>query len=108
MDKLLLTGQNLGQVFNIRSGHLHTHAFLVSSLKLPNLQLKTQPKQLLGYLPFRYRAPLKFNTFDCADVATLKTFGNVADFDGEGAKPVAEPSSLDPHRERGVAWPEAR
>jgi hypothetical protein len=50
MDKLLLTGQNLGRIFNIRSGHLHAHAFLVSSLKLPNLQFKTQPKQLLGYL----------------------------------------------------------
>jgi hypothetical protein len=52
MDKLQLTGQNLGRVFNFRSGHLHAAAFLVSSVKLPNLQLKTQPKQLLGYLMF--------------------------------------------------------
>jgi hypothetical protein len=51
LGKLQLTGQNLGRVFNFRSGHLHAAAFLVSSVKLPNLQLKTQPKQLLGYLP---------------------------------------------------------
>jgi hypothetical protein len=51
MDKLQLTGQNLGQVFNFRSGHLHAATFLVLSVKLPNLQLKTWPKQLLGYLP---------------------------------------------------------
>ncbi len=51
MDKLQLTGQNLGRVFNFRSGHLHAAAFLVSSVKLPNLKLKTRPKQLLGPLP---------------------------------------------------------
>jgi hypothetical protein len=28
---------------------LHAAAFLVSSVKLPKLQLKTRPKQLLGY-----------------------------------------------------------
>jgi hypothetical protein len=57
MDKLRLTGQNLGRVFNIRSGHLHAAAFLVSSVKLPNLQLKTRPKQLLGYLPLNIVLP---------------------------------------------------
>jgi hypothetical protein len=50
MDKLELTEQNLGRVFNLRRGHLHAATFLVLSVKLPNLQLKTQPKQLLGYL----------------------------------------------------------
>jgi hypothetical protein len=48
MDKLPLTGQNLGWVFNLRCGHLHAATFLVLSVKLTNLQLKTQPKQLLG------------------------------------------------------------
>jgi hypothetical protein len=48
MDKLQLTGQNLGRVFNFRSGHLHAATFLVLSIKLPNIQLKTRPKQLLG------------------------------------------------------------
>jgi hypothetical protein len=57
MDKLQLTGQNLGRVFNFRSGHLHTAAFLVLSVKLPNLQLKTQPKQLLGSLPLVIALP---------------------------------------------------
>jgi hypothetical protein len=30
---------------------LHAATFLVLSVKLPNLQLKTRPKQLLGSLP---------------------------------------------------------
>jgi hypothetical protein len=51
MDKLQLTGQNLGRVFNFRSGRLHDATFLVLSVKLPNLQLKTRPKQLLSSLP---------------------------------------------------------
>ncbi len=51
MDKLQLAGQNLGRVFNFGSGHLHATAFLVLSVKLPNLQLKARPKQLLGSLP---------------------------------------------------------
>jgi hypothetical protein len=50
MDKLQLTGQNLGRVFNFRSGHLHAATFLVLSVKPSNLQLKTRPKQLLGSL----------------------------------------------------------
>jgi hypothetical protein len=50
MDKLQLTGQNLGQVFNFRSGCLHDATFLVLSVKLTNLQLKTRPKPLLGSL----------------------------------------------------------
>ncbi len=51
MDKLRLTGQNQGRVFNFRSGHLHTALFLLLSIKLPTLQLKTRLKQLLGSLP---------------------------------------------------------
>jgi hypothetical protein len=57
MDKLQLTGRNLGQVFNIRSGHLYADAFLVSLVKLPNLQMKTRPKQFLGYLPLDIALP---------------------------------------------------
>jgi len=48
MDKLQLTGQNLVRVFHFRSGRMHAATFLVLSVKLPNLQLKTWPKQLLG------------------------------------------------------------
>jgi hypothetical protein len=51
MDKLQLTGQNLGQVFNFKSGYLHGATFLVLLVKKPNLQLKTLAKQLLGPLP---------------------------------------------------------
>jgi hypothetical protein len=50
MDKLKLTGQNLGRVFNFRSGRLHAATFLALSVKLPNLRMKTWPKQLLGFL----------------------------------------------------------
>jgi hypothetical protein len=35
MDKLQLTGQNLGRVFNFRSAQLHAATFLVLSVKLP-------------------------------------------------------------------------
>jgi hypothetical protein len=51
MDKLDLTGQNLGRVFNFGSGRVHAVHFLSCGAKLPNLKLKTQPKQLSGYLP---------------------------------------------------------
>jgi hypothetical protein len=57
MDKLQLTGQNLGRVYNFRNGHLHAATFSVLSVKLPNLQLKTQPKQLQGSLPLVIALP---------------------------------------------------
>ncbi len=57
MDKLQPTGQNLGRVFNFRSDHLHAAAFLVLSVKLPNLQLKTRRKQLLASLPLVITLP---------------------------------------------------
>jgi hypothetical protein len=50
MDKLQLTGQNLVRVFNFRFGHLHAEHFWCYQVKLPNLKLKTQHKQPLGYL----------------------------------------------------------
>ncbi len=50
MDKLQLTGQNLGRVFNFRYGHLHAEHFWCYQVKLPNLKLKTRHKQLLGSL----------------------------------------------------------
>ncbi len=51
MDKLSLTGRALGRVFNLRSGCMHTMHLLPGVAIQPNLQLKTQPKQLLGSLP---------------------------------------------------------
>jgi hypothetical protein len=41
----------LGQVFNFRSGCMHTMHLLPSVAMQPNLKLKTRPKQLLGSLP---------------------------------------------------------
>jgi hypothetical protein len=46
MDKLQLTGRNLGRVFNFRSGHLHAADLWCSWVELPDLNLKTRPKQL--------------------------------------------------------------
>ncbi len=57
MDKLQLTVQNLGLVFNFRFGHLHAEQFWCYQIKLPNLKLKTRPKQLLGYSPLAIALP---------------------------------------------------
>ncbi len=57
MDKLQLAGQNLGRVFNFRSGHMHAAAFLVLSVKLPNLQLKARHQTTSRFSPVSYRAP---------------------------------------------------
>jgi hypothetical protein len=59
MDKLQATGRNLGQVFNFRSGYLHAADLFCCWIKLPNLNLKTQPKQLLGYLPLDIVLPVQ-------------------------------------------------
>ncbi len=47
----------MGRVFNFRNGHVHVVHFLCYGLKLPNLKLKTQPKQLLGLLPLDITFP---------------------------------------------------
>ncbi len=57
MDKLELTGQNLGQVFNFRGVHLHVAHLQRYQVKLPNLKLKTRPKQLLVSLPLDFALP---------------------------------------------------
>ncbi len=73
MDKLQIIGQNLGQVFNFRSGHLHAATFLVLSVKQPNLQLKIPPKQLLGSLPLVITLP-GFNAWSVLSLTTEKIF----------------------------------
>jgi hypothetical protein len=55
MDKLQLTGRNLGRVFNSRSGRVQLH---LSETEQPNLKLKTRPKQLLGSLPLDIAVPV--------------------------------------------------
>ncbi len=56
-DKLQLTGQNLGGVFNSRSGHVYALQLDFSETEQPNLKLKTRPKQLLGYLQLDIALP---------------------------------------------------
>ncbi len=56
--QLQLTGQNLGRVFNFRFVHLHAEHFRCYQVKLPNLKLKTRPKQLLGSLPLVIALPV--------------------------------------------------
>jgi len=57
MDQLLRTGQNRGRVFNFRSDCVNAMRFLCYRVKLPNLKLKTRPKQLLGSLPLDTMLP---------------------------------------------------
>jgi hypothetical protein len=51
MGKLQLARHNLGQVFNLRSGHMHAAHLWCYQLKLPNLKLKTWAKQPIGFPP---------------------------------------------------------
>ncbi len=57
MDKLKLTGQNLGRVFHCRLGCTCIGHAIVHITKQLNLKLKTRPKQLLGYLPLAFALP---------------------------------------------------
>jgi hypothetical protein len=64
MDKLQLTTQNLGRVFNSRGGNVYAMHSCGYQSKLPNLKLKTQPKQLLGSLPLGFALPGQKLYFD--------------------------------------------
>jgi hypothetical protein len=57
IDKLQLRGQNLGRVFNSRSGCVNAMQLRCSEIKLSNLMLKTRPKQLLSSLPLDIALP---------------------------------------------------
>ncbi len=63
MDKLRPTGQNLDRVFNFRSGHLHATHLWCYEAKLPNLKLKTRPKQHRGFLPFDIALPAQIQLY---------------------------------------------
>ncbi len=56
MDKLQLTGQNVGRILNLRNGCLQVVHFLCYGVKLASLKLKTQPKQDI-VLPYLYHWP---------------------------------------------------
>jgi hypothetical protein len=71
MDRLQLTGQNLGRVFYFRYGRVRAVHFLCLGVKLPNLKMKTQPKQVLGSLLLDIALPLfKVRSFQ-AEFTTL-------------------------------------
>ena len=58
MDKLKLTGRNLGRVCKSKLGHVFEYAMQSHTLqKGPNLKLKTRPQQLLGSLPLAFALP---------------------------------------------------
>jgi hypothetical protein len=60
MVKHQLTGQKLVRGFNFRSGHLHAAQLWCYGLKLPNLKLKTLPKQPLGPLQYDIVLPAPY------------------------------------------------
>jgi hypothetical protein len=53
MDKLNLTGQNLGRVCNYKQ----RHGLVYDMTKWPNLKLKIRNKQLLSSLPLAFALP---------------------------------------------------
>ncbi len=57
MDKLQLTGRNLGRVFYFINGCVRAMHFLHYRVKLPKLKSKTRPKQLLGSLSLDIALP---------------------------------------------------
>jgi hypothetical protein len=58
MDKLKLTGQNLGLVCKSKLRHVYFICHAIAYItKGTNLKLKTQPKQLLGSLPLAFALP---------------------------------------------------
>ncbi len=57
MNKLKLTGQNLGRVFNSRLERVCIYCTSACMTKRPNIKLKTEPKQLLGSLPLAFALP---------------------------------------------------
>ncbi len=54
MDILNLTGQNFCGIFNSKLRRGCIYNVIACITKWPNLKLKTQPEQLLGYLPLAF------------------------------------------------------
>jgi hypothetical protein len=57
MDKLKVTGLNLGHDFNSRLGRACIGRAIVHITKQPNLKLKTRPKTAFRFSPVRFRTP---------------------------------------------------
>ncbi len=54
MDKLKLTGQNLGRVFNFRNGRAHDHAFALLQSKTAQLKVKNLAQTTFRLSSVRY------------------------------------------------------
>jgi hypothetical protein len=65
MDKLQLTGRNLGRIFNFKNGRVQVLRFLCYGVKLHKFKLKTRPKQPLGYLLLDIMLPAPYDSFKC-------------------------------------------
>ncbi len=63
MDKLKLTGRNLGRVFKLRCRHDCVTCKSFAKAKLSSLELKTRPKQLLDYLLLAWLGLTFLNVF---------------------------------------------
>ncbi len=57
MGKLKPIGQNFDRVINSRSDSVHTKHLFCYEAKVPNLELKTWPKQHLGSHPLNIALP---------------------------------------------------
>ncbi len=73
MDKLQVTGQNLGRVFNSRSGCMCARLLRCYEAKLPDLKSKTRSKIILGSLPIDIAQAWLFGTVVTKDMLTLAT-----------------------------------
>jgi hypothetical protein len=60
MDKLQLTGQNLGRVFNFRFGHLHAKFWVLSS-KTAKLKVENLAQTTSRFSTVSYRAPRQYH-----------------------------------------------
>jgi hypothetical protein len=56
MDKLQLTGQNQGRVFNFRNGRAHDHAFALLQSKTYQLKVENSAQPTFRLSPVRYCA----------------------------------------------------
>ena len=59
MDKLKLTGQKPGRVFNFECGCVRLYIAFALITKQPHLKLKTRPKQIVGSVSLAFALPGK-------------------------------------------------
>jgi len=69
-DKVKLTGRNLAPVISSRNGRSYAMHLLCNAAILPNLELKTQPKQLLGSILLNVTLPMLVSHSKCSGMAT--------------------------------------